>query len=132
MKRKLILTGVLTALSISGASLAMAESGDNASLTELQMFQSAKVSLDKAAQIALKEVPGALSSIGFNDENGQGVYQAMIVGADGQLSIVKIDADTGAVLGKGLASNFDDEEDGAEHADRVDHADGEGVERDEG
>lgn len=118
MKRQLILTTVLTAMSISGAGLAMAASGENAGMTESQMFQAAKVSLDQATQITLKEVPGALSAIGFNDENGKGVYEAMIVGANGQASIVKIDADTGAVLGKGLASNFDDEDDDADHADR--------------
>ena len=88
--------------------------------------------LDEAGKIALREVPGTLAAIGFNDENGKGVYEAMVIGADGQPSIVKIDADTGAVLGKGLAAYFDDEDDDHENGgDDGDH-DGEENESDEG
>lgn len=135
MQRKLILATVLTAIGITGASHVLAsgnKTGGSQAMTEAQMFQAAKVKLEDAAKIALREVPGTLAAIGFNDENGKGVYEAMVIGADGQPSIVKIDADTGAVLGKGLAANFDDEdgehEKGGEHGDN----DGEGDESDEG
>lgn len=131
MQRKLIITPLLAAIGISGASMAVAESHTENIANDVpqeQLFMAAKVTLDGATQIALKEVPGTLSAIGFNDENGMGVYEAVIVGADGQSSIVKIDANTGAVLGKGLAANFDDEDGDHENGDRG----GEANETDEG
>lgn len=115
MQRKLIVTSMIAAIGFSAAGVASAQSnGTNnaADVPQEQLFMAAKVTLDQATQIALKEVPGTLSAIGFNDENGVGVYEAMIVGADGKSSIVKINAETGAVLGKGLASLMDDEGDG--------------------
>lgn len=108
MQRKLIIATVLAAIGVSGA--AMAAGKTNSAATEAQMFQSAKVKLDQAGQIALKQVPGTLAAIGFNDENGKGVYEAMVVDAKGQATIVKIDADSGAVLGSMLASNSDEED----------------------
>ncbi len=56
----------------------------------------------------------------------------MVVGADGNAYIVKIDADSGSVLGKGLASNFDDEDGEQGHGDQDGGHDGEGAEADEG
>ncbi|MEC3863108.1 PepSY domain-containing protein [Mesobacterium sp. TK19101] len=127
MQRKLILATIVTAIGVTGAGLA-ANAGTsnetNDAMTEAQMFQAAKVSLDQASQIALKEVPGTLAAIGFNDENGKGVYEAMVIGADGQPTLVKIDADAGTVLGKMLAS-AEDEDDG-------ENDEGEGSESDEG
>ena len=97
------------------------------------MFLASRISLKQATDIALREVPGTVSAVGFNDENGKGVYEAMVVAKDGQSSIVKIDANTGAVLGKGLALLMDDEEDGADgtvaenaHDDENGDGDGEG------
>tara|TARA_R110002124_G_scaffold67294_4_gene182837 strand:+ start:529 stop:921 length:393 start_codon:yes stop_codon:yes gene_type:complete len=103
---------MVTVSGLAAAPLAAVAQSDTAKTgpTEAQMFLKAKVSLQKATDIALKEIPGTLSGIGFNDENGKGLYEAHIVAADGQSSTIKIDADTGAVLSKGLASLMDDEE----------------------
>jgi len=117
MQRKLIIATVLTAIGISGANVALAQdNGENqaADVPQEQLFLAATVSLDQASQIALKEVPGTLAAIGYNDENGQGLYEASVIGADGQTSIVKIDANTGAVLVSGLESMMDDESDGGD------------------
>lgn len=115
MKRSIITLTTIAALGLSAASPVLAQQSDNDTTangqTEAQMFQAAAVSLQQATDIAMKEVPGMLAGIGFNDENSVGVYEAVIVGADGAESIVKIDANTGAVLGKGLASVMDDEGD---------------------
>lgn len=136
MQRRLIVATVLTAIGVSSAGIAMAAGSETAGETgnsEIQMFQAAKVTLDQASQIAMKEVPGRLIALGFNDENGKGVYEATILGADGQASIVKIDADSGAVLGKGLAGYFDDEDEGAHDDDSDDSgADDEDNESEEG
>lgn len=128
MKRKIVFATVLAAISMSGVGLASAQTV-NASeappMTQEQMFSAAKLSIEDATKVALKEVPGNLMEISFNDENGVAVYEAKIVGADGQASIVKIDAMSGAVLGKGLAANFDDEEDANENGQGVDSDDNE-------
>lgn len=111
------------------AALAETHSASSAQ-SEAQMFAAAKLSLNQASDIALKEIPGKLAAVGFNDENGKGVYEATIHTADGQMSIVRIDANTGAILGKGLASVMDEEGDGekadlAENGDNGDNEDGE-------
>lgn len=128
MKRNLILATVLAAAGASAAGLAMAagtSTTEGKAQTELQLFQSAKVNLDAASQIALREVPGALAGIGFNDEDGRGVWEARVLGAGNQPSIVKIDADNGAVLDKGPASQFAEDDD---HED--DHGNGDSDEGD--
>ncbi len=116
MKRNLTIATILTAAGLSAAGMAYAagtgaQAGAQGSgMTEAQMFQNAKISLQQATDIAKKELPGTLQSIGFNDENGKGMYEATVIDASGAASIVKIDADTGAVLGKGLASSMQDEQ----------------------
>lgn len=116
MQRKLILASMLAFAGLAGAGGAMAQStaqsttqNGTADVSQEQLFMSAKVSLDQAKQIALKQVPGTISAIGFNDENGMGVYEATVVGADGTASIIKIDANTAAVLASGQASLIGDE-----------------------
>lgn len=83
---------------------------------EAQMALAAQVSLQQAGDLALAQHAGQLAAIGFNDENGRGVYEAVVVGADGQSWIVKLDANSGDVLGQGLASLMDDEDNGGNRA----------------
>ncbi len=61
----------------------------------------AKVTLAGAGELALKEHPGSLAGIGFNDENGRGVYEARVPGALGQTWIIKLDAETSETLAMG-------------------------------
>ncbi len=61
MKCNLILATMLTAVGISAAGLAAnagTTTAGNGGMTEEQMFRAAKVKLDQASQIALKEAPG--------------------------------------------------------------------------
>jgi peptidase YpeB-like protein len=115
MKRTLIITTTLAALTIPSvgpllANQSGAGSGEK-SQTEALKFLAAEVSLQQATDIALEQVAGTLSAIGFEDEDGRGLYEATIVAADGATSLVKIDASTGAVLGSGLVALIDDETD---------------------
>ena len=134
MKRiALIMVTMSGIAAVPVASLAQSATTTAAGQSEEQMFLASRISLKQATDIALREVPGTVSAVGFNDENGKGVYEAMVVAKDGQSSIVKIDANTGAVLGKGLALLMDDEEDGADgtvaenaHDDENGDGDGEG------
>ncbi len=106
----ILTSAVLLGLAASGIALtAQAETREGGKI-EAQMFQAAKISLQAASNIALKELAGTLSAIGFNNENGQGVYEAVVIGTDGTTSIVKIDANSGAILGKGLAAMMADEQ----------------------
>jgi uncharacterized membrane protein YkoI len=119
MKRSLITLATITTFGLLTAGPIMANQSDNDinanGQTEVQMFQAAAISLQQASDLALKEISGSLAEIGFNDENGIGVYEATIIGTDGTESIVKIDANTGATLGKGLAYVMDEEDDGGDN-----------------
>lgn len=90
---------------------ASAETADGTA-SETRMAMAAKISLAQAQDIALAQHSGTLAAIGFNDENGRGVYEATVIGTDGQGWLVKLDADTGAILGQGLAALIDDEASG--------------------
>ena len=75
------------------------------------MFSSAPIKLDQAGQIALKAAPGELAAIGFNDENGIGVYEASVVAKDGTVTVLKIDARSGKVLATASSSSIGSEQD---------------------
>jgi len=120
-KGRLILVSAVVLTSLSGAA-AMAASGTAGAqsgemqpgMTDAQLSQAATLSFDQARVVAMKHLSGKLIALGLNDENGQPVYEASVLGANGQTSIIKIDGATGDVLGQGLAANFGDEMNGAE------------------
>lgn len=112
MKGRLILVSAIALSSVTGSAALAAGMAEQApGMTEAQLAQAATLSFDQARQVVTKELPGKLLALGLNDENGAPVYEATVLGADGKASIVKVDAATGAVLGKGLAANFGDEAD---------------------
>lgn len=133
MKTKVLLVSTLALLGVTAAGAALASNHASESnhayesaSTEIQLLKTAKVSLDQAGRTALGAVPGTLMDVGFNDENGKGVYEATVLDAKGQLHRVKVDAMSGQVLAQGMAGTEDgegDTEHGAsadgEHADAV-------------
>ena len=127
MKRKLVLAAALSGLALPAVGIAQANAQATApKMTEAQMALASKVKLGEAGQIALKAVPGALAEIGFNDENGTGVYEASVVGRDGGVTVVKVDAQTGKVLGTAKQASLGDETDHepgqqVEGGDQTDH-----------
>jgi uncharacterized membrane protein YkoI len=117
MKGRLILVSAIALSSVTGGAALAANTAEQAPRsTEAQLAQAATLGFDQARQAVTKELPGRLLALGLNDENGAPVYEATVLGADGKASIVKIDAATGAVLGKGLAANFGDEADNGQVA----------------
>lgn len=127
MKRKLILATVVSSIAISGAGLAMAAgSGGKAKedMIEAQALQSAKIQLIDASRIALQATPGVLSEMGFEVENGKGVWEASVIAKDGAETDVTIAADTGKIIAKKMAADDHEDENGDD--------DGEGNEADEG
>lgn len=125
MKTKVLLVSTLALLGVTaaGAALASNHASESAS-TEIHLLKTAKVSLDQAGRTALGAVPGTLMDVGFNDENGKGVYEATVLDAKGQLRRVKVDAMNGQVLAQGMAGAEDGEGD-TEHGTSADgeHAD---------
>ncbi|MDE3122845.1 MAG: PepSY domain-containing protein [Paracoccaceae bacterium] len=112
MDRKIITVVILSAAGLAGVTAVQASAETvQGGPSEVQMFASAPVKLDQAGQIALKTAPGELAAIGFNDENGTGVYEASVVGKDGTVTVLKIDAQSGKVLGTASGSSIGGEQD---------------------
>ncbi|WP_319529551.1 PepSY domain-containing protein [uncultured Cohaesibacter sp.] len=94
-----------------------AEGGASQPNQEATIFQSAKITFDDAVGIAKKELAGALSEVGFDVDHGVGLYTVKGVGADGKLAFVKIDANSGNILAKGVSPFFSGDEDHHEKKD---------------
>ncbi|MFC2967978.1 PepSY domain-containing protein [Acidimangrovimonas pyrenivorans] len=125
MKRKLVLAAALAGVALPAIGLVQANAQGNTPISEVQMALAAPVKLDQAGQIALKAAPGTLAQIGFNDENGAGVYEASVVGTDGAVTIVRIDAQSGKVLGTTQATTLGGDHEHGEQADPGQNGDGE-------
>lgn len=98
---------------------------------EAALMAQAKITLAGAGDMAVKLHPGTLAEIGFNDENGQGVYEAHVVDGTGKTWIVKIDAVSGDTLAMGDATLIGDGEmadngEGGDAGSDGEHADGGG------
>ncbi|WP_102226706.1 PepSY domain-containing protein [Acidimangrovimonas sediminis] len=135
MKRNLILAAALAgialpALGIVSATAQSVPQPANRQVAEAQMAVAAPVTLSQAGGIALKAAPGTLAAIGFNDENGKGVYEASVVRDAGKVTLVKVDAESGKVMSTTQATaigNDHEHGDGQEAEDGAgDHAPGTG------
>lgn len=126
MKRKIITATVVTVAGLTGLAAIQAGAETNqAGPSEVQMFLSSPVTLDQAGQTALKAAPGKLAAIGFNDENGAGVYEASVVAKDGTVTVLKIDAQNGKVLGTSAGHTIGSDGADGEHETQDGGADGE-------
>jgi hypothetical protein len=94
----------------------MMVSAEQTNASEKALFQGAMVSLQTAGETALSTHAGTLASVQFNDENGTGVYEALVLDANGMTWMVKVDAMTGLVLAQGQAAVMDDEDNGHQNA----------------
>jgi uncharacterized membrane protein YkoI len=94
MKKSFTLAATMAIVGLAGVTSASAEkAGDDA-----QAFRNAAITMQAATDIAKEEVAGDLSGIEFSVENGQNIYEASVVTADGATHVVLINADTGAIL----------------------------------
>ena len=90
----------------------------------------AKISLVEATKIALSTVPGQVIQAGLENENNALIYRIEIVGADGKITDVKIDAGNSKILASNIEA--DEDNDGIpdtdnDNDDDVSDADGEDV-----
>jgi hypothetical protein len=86
------------------AALPFAASAETMGKTELDMFNGASLTIQQASDVALQAHPGTLAAVAFGDENGRAVFEAVVIGGDGQPWTVQIDAKTGEVFASGLSS----------------------------
>lgn len=105
-------TLILIPAALVGA-LPFAAMAETMSQSELQMFNSAKLSLQQAGDAALAAQQGKLAEVSFDDElKDRAAYEAVVIAADGQAWTVMIDANSGEVFAKALSSDMDDDHEG--------------------
>jgi uncharacterized protein YpmB len=63
-----------------------------------EMAKEAKVTVDQAVKTAMEKVQGTVVEADLEKEHGKTIWEVEIVGADGKVSEVHIDATTGAVI----------------------------------
>jgi hypothetical protein len=121
MKKSLPLLALVGAVGFAAAASARAENAAE----DAQAFQSAAINMQAASDIATKEVAGMLSGIAFSMENGQAIYEATVFTTAGTAHIVKINADTGAVLMSADQAFVDDDDVDVEHSEADDSSESE-------
>ena len=98
MKRKFMLAVSMSAL-LMGGSLAMAKStGQEEANNEAKLAKQAKITKEKAQEIALKRAPGTVESGELEREHGKLVYSFDIRNAKGTIDEVQVSAITGKVV----------------------------------
>lgn len=115
-------TMILLPAALLGA-LPFAASAETMDQSELDMFRTASLTISQAGDAALQAHAGTLAAVAFGDENGRAVYEAVVIGSDGQPWTVLIDAKTGEVFASALSSSMDDHEDQGEGLDHEDDGD---------
>lgn len=86
---------VTLALVVTSAVSAWSKSKD-AKVAE--MIKDATVTIDQAIKTGLEKVPGTVVEAEIEKKHGKTVWEVEILGADGKMSEVHIDAATGAVI----------------------------------
>ena len=101
MKKGFVLAVFISAL-LTGGSLAMArstrgqEQGEAAN--EAKLARQAKITKERAQEIALKRAPGAVESSELEREHGKLVYSFDIRNAKGTIDEVQVSAITGKIV----------------------------------
>ena len=62
------------------------------------LVKDAKVTIDQAIKTAQEKVPGTVVEAELEKKHGKTVWEVEVVGADGKVTEVHVDADTGAVI----------------------------------
>lgn len=98
----------------SSASASRSEGKDaNDAAEAVQLQAAAKITPDQATKAALASVPGTVNKVELDSENGKVVF-SVEVAAGGKTIDVKVDAVTGAVVGRDSGEQADHHESGAE------------------
>ena len=98
MKKNFVLAVFISAL-LTGGSFAMAKStGQEESANEAKLAKQAKITRDRAQEIALKRAPGTVENGELEKEHGKLVYSFDIRNAKGTIDEVQVSAITGKIV----------------------------------
>lgn len=64
----------------------------------VELSRSAKIAIEQAVKTATEKLAGKVIEAELEKKHGKGVWEVEIVGADGKVMEVHVDADTGAVI----------------------------------
>ena len=103
MKTKLTLGGGLTGLVVAGGIAGMVSAQTLADATGL--------SEEQAIAIALAEIPGEMTEVELEQEDGQEVYEVEILTLDGSEMEIEVAADTGDILSVEAEAEDDHDDD---------------------
>jgi uncharacterized membrane protein YkoI len=90
------LTGLLAICLIVGSSTAAFSDDNEGNIADL--VKDAKVTIDQAIKTAMEKVPGTVVEAELEKKHGKTVWEVEILGADGKVTEVHIDAGTGTVI----------------------------------
>jgi len=93
-----VLVGVL-ALSVSAWSGKDGKQEMDETREAVELSKTAKVTIEQAVKTASEKLAGKVIEAELEKKHGKGVWEVEIVGADGKVMEVHVDADTGAVIG---------------------------------
>ncbi len=101
MKKNFVLAVFISAL-LTGGSLAMARSArsqeQGEAANEAKLARQAKITKERAQEIALKRAPGTVESSELEREHGKLVYSFDIRNAKGTIDEVQVSAITGKIV----------------------------------
>ena len=101
MKKNFVLAVFISAL-LTGGSLAMARSArgqeEGEAANEAKLARQAKITKERAQEIALKRAPGTVESSELEREHGKLVYSFDIRNAKGTIDEVQVSAITGKIV----------------------------------
>jgi uncharacterized membrane protein YkoI len=64
----------------------------------VELSKTAKVTIEQAVKTAMEKFSGKVIEAELEQKHGKGIWEVEIVGADGKVMEVHVDADTGAVI----------------------------------
>jgi uncharacterized membrane protein YkoI len=94
--RTSILTGLLAITLVAGATTAAWSDDKEGKITDL--VKDAKVTAEQAIKTAMEKVPGTVVEVELEKKHGNTVWEVEILGADGKVTEVHIDAAEGTVI----------------------------------
>jgi uncharacterized membrane protein YkoI len=94
--RTSILTGLLAITLVAGATTAAWSDDKEGKITDL--VKDAKVTAEQAIKTAMEKVPGTVVEVELEKKHGKTVWEVEILGADGKVTEVHIDAAEGTVI----------------------------------
>ena len=84
-----------------------ADDDENDDFSQADLAKQAKITKDEASENALEQVPGTVTEVELDDENGLVVYDVEINAEDGTQQSVEVDAKTGKIVNVELEDDDD-------------------------